>query len=102
MTIAAKARKKKAASESGAKLAIAKVFMNGRSQAVRLPKQFRFEGDEVTVERQGKGLSLQPMRKPMTKEEVEAYYKRLDSFGADPLFPDGRNQPPMPVREIFD
>ena len=36
-------------------LAIAKVFMNGRSQAVRLPKEFRFDTDEVTVERQADG-----------------------------------------------
>jgi len=42
-------------------LAIAKVFMNGRSQAVRLPKAFRFDTDEVTVERQGDGVVLRPM-----------------------------------------
>ena len=29
----------------------AKVFMNGRSQAVRLPKEFRFEGTEVAIRR---------------------------------------------------
>jgi antitoxin VapB len=34
-------------------LAVAKVFMNGRSQAVRLPKAFRFGTGEVTVERLG-------------------------------------------------
>jgi antitoxin VapB len=32
-------------------LAVAKVFKNGRSQAVRLPKEFRFDTEEVTVER---------------------------------------------------
>jgi antitoxin VapB len=31
----------------------AKIFMNGRSQAVRLPKEFRFDCDEVYVEKQG-------------------------------------------------
>jgi len=36
-------------------LAVAKVFMNGRSQAVRLPKEFRFDTGEVTVERQADG-----------------------------------------------
>lgn len=41
-------------------LAIAKVFMNGRSQAVRLPKEFRFDTDEVTVERQGDAIILRP------------------------------------------
>jgi antitoxin VapB len=38
----------------------AKVFMSGKSQAVRLPKAFRFDVDEVTVERKGKSLVLTP------------------------------------------
>jgi len=41
-------------------LAVAKVFMNGRSQAVRLPKEFRFGTGEVTVERLGDGVVLRP------------------------------------------
>jgi antitoxin VapB len=43
-------------------LAVAKVFMNGRSQAVRLPKEFRFDTDEVTVERVGDSVILRPRR----------------------------------------
>ena len=38
----------------------AKVFMNGRSQAVRLPKECRFDCDEVYVEKQGDRLVLSP------------------------------------------
>ncbi|MFY9550969.1 MAG: AbrB/MazE/SpoVT family DNA-binding domain-containing protein [Thermoanaerobaculia bacterium] len=38
----------------------AKLFRNGRSQAVRLPKEFRFAGDEVTVRRSGKRVILEP------------------------------------------
>lgn len=38
----------------------AKLFMNGRSQAVRLPKGFRFEGDEVLVKRVGDAVVLLP------------------------------------------
>jgi len=38
----------------------AKLFMNGRSQAVRLPKEFRFEGDEVYIERRGNTVVLSP------------------------------------------
>ena len=41
----------------------AKLFMNGRSQAVRLPKDFRFEGTEVLVKRVGAGVLLLPMDK---------------------------------------
>ena len=43
-------------------LAIAKVFTTGRSQAVRLPKAFRFDTDEVTVERVGDAVLLRPKR----------------------------------------
>lgn len=38
----------------------AKLFTNGGSQAVRLPKEFRFEGEEVTVRRLGRGVLLEP------------------------------------------
>ena len=39
---------------------IAKIFMNGRSQAVRLPKEFRFDWDEVFVRRQGNDVVISP------------------------------------------
>src|SRR5437763_1499836 len=39
----------------------AKIFKSGRSQAVRLPKEFRFEGKEVRVSRHGRGVLLKPM-----------------------------------------
>ena len=40
---------------------IARVFMNGRSQAVRLPKEFRFDTDRVLVRREGRNVVLSPM-----------------------------------------
>ena len=40
--------------------ATAKIFRNGRSQAVRLPKEFRFAGDEVYIEKRGDTLVLSP------------------------------------------
>ena len=39
----------------------AKLFWNGRSQAVRLPKEFRFEGDEVEIRRDGNAVILEPV-----------------------------------------
>jgi antitoxin VapB len=39
----------------------AKVFWTGRSQAVRLPKEFRVEGEELSVRRQGRALVLEPV-----------------------------------------
>ena len=41
----------------------ARVFMNGRSQAVRLPKEFRFDTDRVLVRREGRHVVLSPMFK---------------------------------------
>lgn len=39
----------------------AKLFSNGRSQAVRLPKEFRFEGAEVLIRRHGRAVILEPL-----------------------------------------
>ena len=39
---------------------VAKVFTTGRSQAIRLPKAFRFDTAEVTIERQGDAVVLRP------------------------------------------
>lgn len=39
----------------------AKVFWSGRSQAVRLPKAFRFETEEVRIRRHGQAVILEPI-----------------------------------------
>jgi antitoxin VapB len=78
----------------------AKLFWNGRSQAVRLPKEFRFEGDRVRVTRMGAGVLLEPV--PETrKETVEEWFARIDALKGDPLFPEGRKQNLAPIREYF-
>lgn len=78
----------------------AKLFWNGRSQAVRLPKEFRFAGDRVRVKRVGKGVLLEPFPAKHT-ETVEEWFARLDAMGGDPLFPEGRKQKLAPIREYF-
>ncbi len=40
---------------------IARIFKNGRSQAVRLPKEYRLEGDRVSITRVGEAIVLQPI-----------------------------------------
>jgi len=78
----------------------AKLFWNGRSQAVRLPKEFRFEGDRVRVSRMGAGVLLEPV--PDAKmESMEELFARMDAMGADPIFPEGRKQNLAPIREYF-
>ena len=54
----------------------AKVFWTGRSQAVRLPKEFRFSGDEVTVRREGNAIVLEPV-----DEWPEGWVESFTSLG---------------------
>lgn len=73
---------------------IAKLFMHGRSQAVRLPREFRLPGDRVRVRRVDGGVLLEPMQ-----ADVDAWFAELDRFADVPFMEDGRAQPPMPERE---
>ena len=74
----------------------ARLFRNGRSQAVRLPREFRFEGDRVRVRRAGRGVVIEPMF-----ADVIDWFAELDRFAENPFMADGRRQPPTPKREIF-
>lgn len=49
---------------------LAKVFKHGNSQAVRLPKEFRFDADEVVITRTASGVLLMP--KKITREQLDA------------------------------
>ncbi len=73
----------------------AKLFMTGRSQAVRLPQAFRFEGREVRIRRFGAGVLLEPA----TLDAID-WFGALDRF-AEPFMPEGRNQPVTPKRDVF-
>jgi antitoxin VapB len=79
----------------------AKIFKHGRSQAVRLPKEFRFPGTEVRVRRVGRAVVLEPIGEPF---DIAAWWAKLDSYRDTPFMPEGREQPPMPVddRKYFD
>lgn len=74
--------------------------MHGRSQAVRLPKEFRFEGAEVRVSRVGSKVILEPLQKP--KIDVDALWKKLDEMGARDFLPDGLPDDPPVEPEDFD
>ena len=78
--------------------AIARLFTHGRSQAVRLPKEFRLPGDRVRVRRMGDGVLLEPIA-----ADVDAWFAELDRFTDVPFFDGGRDQPHAPVGvEIFE
>jgi antitoxin VapB len=75
-------------------IGIAKVFMHGRSQAVRLPLAFRLPGDRVRVRRVEKGILLEPI-----VTDIDVWFAELDRFARIPFMEDGRRQPPMPAAE---
>jgi len=79
------------------KSGVAKLFRNGRSQAVRLPKEFRFEGDAVQVRRVPEGVLLEPLI-----ADVAKWFAAMDRLGGDSLLKKGRKQPPAPRRKMFD
>ncbi len=84
--------------KSGEATPTAKLFMHGRSQAVRLPKEFRFSGSEVRVSRVGDKVILEPMEKAPL--DVEALWARLDALGAREFLPDGLpDDPPLMADE---
>ena len=68
-------------------VARAKLFLHGRSQAVRLPKEFRFEGTEVFVRRVGADVVLSAQAKAPMQDLIDA----LDGF--EPGLELSRQQP---------
>jgi antitoxin VapB len=83
--------------------ATAKLFMHGRSQAVRLPKEFRLPGKEVRVSKVGDKVILEPIEKP--KFDAEAFWAKIDALGGEDLLLDGPPEDPPSKpdpRRFFD
>ena len=81
----------------------AKLFMHGRSQAVRLPKEFRLPGKEVKVTRVGDKVILEPIE--ATPFDARAFWAAIDALGGEKLFRDGPPADPPAApdpREFFD
>lgn len=75
---------------------VAKLFKNGQSQAVRLPKEFRFEGTQVFIKRIGNAVLLLP-----EQDSWQVLFDSLGLFSDD--FMEGREQPEQQEREkIFE
>jgi virulence-associated protein VagC len=64
----------------------AKLFMNGHSQAVRLPKEFRFVGTEVRVRRVGDGVLLEPIGPQIAAHDLDRVRKVLKTL--EPMEPE--------------
>jgi antitoxin VapB len=94
--------KKPTVNKSTAKKTTAKLFMHGRSQAVLLPKEFRFEGTEVRVRREGRAVILEPITRD--RAAIESVWAKIDALrGGGDLFPEGGfdDPPPEPDPRIF-
>lgn len=73
----------------------AKLFVNGQSQAVRLPKEYRFSGNEVYIRKVGNAVMLFPKERAW-----ETFLNGLNSFTED-FFADERNQGVQTPRETL-
>ncbi len=67
------------------------LFRNGRSQAIRIPKEFELPGTEATIRKEGKRLVIEPVRKKTLKELLDSW----DPVGEE--FPEIQDFPPDPV-----
>jgi antitoxin VapB len=70
----------------------AKIFMNGKSQAIRLPKEYRFNKEEVYIKKVGNILVVFP-----ELNAWDTFYNSLNKFSDD--FMNERNQPEQQIRE---
>ena len=76
-----------------AQMSTAKLFLSGRSQAVRLPKEFRFEGTEVYVARMGSAVVLMPPH-----HTWDVLFEACEGFSPD--FMADREQPKNQERDL--
>lgn len=72
-------------------MAIAKVFWTGRSQAIRLPKEFRVDGDTVHLKRTAEGFLV------ITKDPWEIFFEGVEQL-SDKFLAWERVQPPLETR----
>jgi antitoxin VapB len=78
----------------------AKLFANERSQAVRLPKEFRFEGKAVRVRRVLEGVLLEPVLDSCDRlVAIQEMLTRIDALRKGQLFPGREEQPSAEERD---
>jgi antitoxin VapB len=80
-----------------AEKAIARIFMHGRSQAVRLPLAFRLPGDRVRVRRVKEGILLEPII-----TDIDEMFAEIDRLSGG-SFPDAPEDLPLPAaKDLFE
>lgn len=77
---------------------VAKLFRNGRSQAVRLPREFRFEGSEVNIQRDP--ISGNVILSPRYKS-CQEWFARIDQLKSDDFMIERNDPPPQKRKKLF-
>lgn len=78
----------------------ARLFRNGRSQAVRIPKEFELEGEEVTIRREADGsLTLVPERRQRSPREIIEWLRKQPPLAADD-FPEIDDSDMLPLDDV--
>ncbi|HZZ58686.1 MAG TPA: AbrB/MazE/SpoVT family DNA-binding domain-containing protein [Opitutaceae bacterium] len=81
-------------------MSVAKLFKHGGSQAVRLPKAFRFSGSEVLIERRGEEVVLRSKHDAQVKSLADIAHFMAHHHPGAASFPDRVPQPPEQKREL--
>jgi antitoxin VapB len=80
----------------------AKLFQHGGSQAVRLPKAFRFSGSEVLIERHGEEIVLRPVTHTQFRSFTDIAQHLAENFPGDGEFPEPPPRPAAHERSILE
>ena len=83
-------------------MSIAKIFQHGGSQAVRLPRAFRFEGKEVLIEKHGDEVVLKPVPAPKFRSFTEIARFLAEKFPNGGDFPEPPPRPATHERPILE
>ena len=79
-------------------MSITTVFANGGSQAVRIPKEFRFDTDSVSIRAYRGGVLLMPVRRKATAED---FFRACDAAGLSDFALDRSDNVVLPSKEYF-
>ena len=79
-------------------MSITTLFANGGSQAVRIPKQYRFDAERVTIQAYRGGLLLMPIPKKPTAAD---FFKVCDEAGLDDFTLDRGDNAVLPPKDVF-